>query len=212
MKYFKHRGVEGLVYARVTTDDNEESGGYKTGEVKQLAPVAKIGKTVEASSNTEYYDNTPMFVTDAEGPDNFEIDATAFDLETEAELTGKTYDPDTGALIDGVREERYFALGYKTKGSDGGYRLVWRNKVKFSPLDKEHNTEDAGTGTTGSTLKWTGIHTTHVFGHGSKDAAGNWVKGTAKGVVVDTRDGLADTTDFFSKVQTPDTLKKKVGS
>ena len=68
-KYFKHRGVEGLVYARVTKDDAE---AYETGEVKPLAPVARIGKTVETSSNTEYYDNIPMFVINAEGPDEFD--------------------------------------------------------------------------------------------------------------------------------------------
>ena len=68
MKYFKHRGVEGLVYARVLKDDNETDGGYVTGEVKPLAPVARIGKTVEASSATEFYDNIAMFVINSEEP------------------------------------------------------------------------------------------------------------------------------------------------
>lgn len=209
-KYFKHRGVEGLVYARVTSDDNEESGGYVTGEVKPLAPVARIGKTVESSNATEFYDNIPMFIINAEGPDEFEMDTTAFDLETEAELTGKSYDPTTGTLIDGLREERYFALGYKTKGNDGGYRYVWRLKVKFSPIDKEHNTENDGTDTTGPTLKCTGIHTTHKFTKGVYNSeTSEWESGTAKGLVVDLRNGLADVSTFFETVQTPDTLKAK---
>lgn len=209
-KYFKHRGVEGLVYARVTKDDNEADGGYVTGEVKPLAPVARIGKTVEASSATEYYDNLAMFVINSEGPDSFEMDSTVFDLETEAELTGKSFDPETGALIDGMVEERYFAIGYKTKGNDGGYRYVWRLKVKFSPIDSEHNTENEGTDTTGSTLKCTGIHTTHKFDKGRYNSETSaWEKGTAKGVIVDLRDGKADTSTFFEEVVTPDTLKKK---
>lgn len=209
-KYFKHRGVEGLVYARVTNDDNEETGGYKTGEVKPLAPVARIGKTVEASSATEYYDNIAMFVINAEGPDEFEMDSTAFDLATEAELTGKSYDPTTGMLVDGPVEERYFAIGYKTKGNDGGYRYVWRLKVKFAPIDKEHTTENDGTDTTGPTLKCTGIHTTHKFTKGKYNAEKSaWEAGTAKGIVVDLREDKADTAAFFDSVATPDSVKAK---
>ena len=210
MKYFKHRGVEGLVIARILKDDNEADGGYVTGPVKPLAPVARIGKTVESSSATEFYDNVAMFINNAEGADEFEMDSTAFDLETEAEITGKSYDPDTGALIDGIREERYHAIGYKTKGNDGGWRYVWRLKVKFAPIDKEHTTENDGTDTTGPTLKCTGIHTTHKFAKGKYNSETSaWEKGTAKGVVVDLREGKADTATFFDSVATPDTVKPK---
>lgn len=209
-RYFKHRGVEGLVCARILSDDNETEGGYKTGPVKPIAPVARIGKTVEASSATEHYDNKPMFVIDAEGPDEFEMDVTVFDLETEAELTGKGYDATTGTLIDGVREDRYHAIGYKTKGNDGKYRYVWRYKVKFSPIDSEHNTEDNGTDTTGTTLKCTGIHTTHVFAKGRyNEETSTWGPGTVKGIVTDLREGLMDVASFFESVTTPDMLKAK---
>lgn len=214
-KYFKHRGVEGLVIARVINDDNETDGGYKTEPPKPLAPVARIGKTVEASNAAEYYDNVAMFVIGSEGPDEFELDTTAFPLELEAELTGKGYDPMTGALIDGVPEERYFALGYKTKGNDGGYRYVWRLKVKFSPIDKEHTTENDGTDTTGPTLKCTGVHTVHKFTKGYYDSSTTpptWYKGTVKGVVIDSRDDKVDTLTFFATVQTPDTLKAKTAT
>lgn len=212
-KYFKHRGVEGLVYARVLTDNNEENGGYTVGDVKPLAPVARIGKTTEADSATEYYDNIAYFVIGSEGPDEFEMDTTAFDLETEGELIGKSYDPETGALIDGQREDRYFAIGYKTKGNDGGVRYVWRFKCKFSLIDEEHNTENDGTDTTGPTIKCTGIHTTHKFSKGFYDPVAKvWTPGTAKGIVVDSRDGLADLSAFFETVTTPDSLKAKAAA
>lgn len=206
-KYFKHRGVEGLVYAPLIKDDKES---IEWGEVKPLAPVSRIGKTTEANSSTEYYDNIAYFVISSEGPDEFEMDATAFGLETEAELLGKSYDPETGAYIDGVRAERYFAVGYKTKGNDGGERYVWRYKCKFAPIDAEHNTENDGTDTTGATVKCTGINTTHKFTKGIYDPAEKkWTPGTAKGIVLDTRDGLADLSTFFDAVTTSDTIKAK---
>ena len=50
---FKFRGVEGLVYAKITTDNNEaEGGGYVTGPVKPLSPVGEIGKSTESDSAT----------------------------------------------------------------------------------------------------------------------------------------------------------------
>lgn len=209
-KYFKYRGVDNLVYARVTKDDNDEAGGYTTGDVKMLAPVARIGKTVESSSNTEFYDNAPMFVINSEGADEIELEVTALPLEILAELIGKSYNDTVGAMIDGEREERYFAIGYRTKGTDGKYHYIWRLKGVFAIPDEENVTEDNGTDTTGTTLTFTGIHTVHKFNKGKYDSeTSTWGKGTAKGVVVDERKGLADVSTFFEAVVTPDTIKAK---
>lgn len=206
-KYFKHRGVDNLVYARVIKDDAES---FETGEVKMLAPVARIGKTVGTGSNTEFYDNAPMFVINSEGADEIEAEVTALPLEILAEVTGKSYDDKMGALIDGEREERYFSIGYRTKGTDGKYHYVWRLKGMFSIPDEENVTEDNGTETTGTTLTYTGIHTIHKFAKGKYDpTTSTWTKGTAKGVIVDERKGLADISTFFDTVTTPDTLKAK---
>lgn len=209
-KYFKYRGVDNLVFARVTGDDNEAEGGYKTGEVKQLAPVARVGKTVETGSATEFYDNVPMFVINSEGADEIEIEVTALPIEILAEITGKSYDDTLGAMIDGEQEERYFAVGYRTKGTDGAYRYVWRYKGKFAIPDEENATEDDGTDTTGTTLTFTGIHTTHKFAKGKYNSTNStWEKGSAKGLIVDERKGLADVSTFFDAVTTPDDLKAK---
>ena len=50
---FVFRGVEGLVYAEVTEDSEEN---YTTGEVKSLAGVAEIGKSTATDSSAKYYD------------------------------------------------------------------------------------------------------------------------------------------------------------
>ena len=208
---FEYRGVEGVVIAEVTGDDNETGGGYVTGAVEPLLPVAEIGKTTESSSEAHYYDNQPMIVVNSEGPDEITITGAGMTLEKLAKITGKSYDPTTGMFVDGPRQERYFALGYKTKDSDGKYRYVWRLKGTFAIPDANHATEDDGTDATGTELTYTGIYTVHQFAK-SKYNGTAWEKGPAKGVVVSDREGKADVATFFDTVATPDTIKAKAAT
>lgn len=190
---FEFRGVDNLVYAEVL-EDTEES--YKAGEVKRLAATAEIGKTVETSTVTKYYDNKPLINISSEGADEITITCAPLDIETLADITGKKYDKAAGALIDGVREVRYFAIGYRTKGTDGRYRYVWRYKGTFAIPDETSKTEDDGTDSDNQELTFTGISTTHEFG----------ASGACKGLVVDTRKNGKDVATFFDTVLTPDKL------
>ena len=70
MDVFEFRGVDNLVFAEVTVDTEEE---YTTGEVEVLAAVAEIGKSTESSSESHYYDNLPLIVVTATGPDELSI-------------------------------------------------------------------------------------------------------------------------------------------
>lgn len=205
---FEYRGVEGAVIAEVTKDDNETDGGYLTGNVEPLFPVAEIGKEVETSSEAHYYDNQPMLVIDGEGPDVITIIGAGLTLEKLAKITGKSYDQTTGALIDGPRQTRYFALGYKTKDSDGKYRYVWRLKGTFGIPADNNKTEDNGTETTNTELTFTGIYTAHKFKKGKFNGS-TWEVAPSKGLVVSDREGLADLSTFFDKVTTPDMLTAK---
>lgn len=207
---FEYRGVDNVVVAEVLTDDNETDGGYKTGDVKTLVPAAEVGKTTEASSATKFYDNKPAMNVTAEGPDEISIRGAGMDIETLAWINGKSYDPTTGALIDGPRKNRYFAVGYRTKDTNGNYRYVWRLKGTFAPPAETVATEDDGTDGTGTELTFTGIHTNHVFQKGIyNEETKAWEPATVKGLVVDSSKGLADLATFFSQVTTPDTLKAK---
>lgn len=201
-KVVEFRGVDNLVYAEVTKDDNESSGGgYTTGEVKTLAPVAEISKSTETSSATKYYDNLPALVINSEGSDEIGLTVAIPDLATYAELVGKQIDETTGAMIDSEREPKYFALGYRFKKTDGTYRYVWRLKGMFAIPDESSKTEDDGTDSDNVELTYTGISTTHKFTKGGKPA---------KAVVIDdTADSKADVSAFFDAVTTPDTLKAK---
>lgn len=197
------RGVEGLVYAEVLTDDNESSGsGYTTGAVKPLAGVAEISRTTESSSEAHYYDNIAAVVISSTGADEVTINTSAIPLKVLADITGQYYDETTGMMVECTRESKYFALGYKTKKTDGTEVLVWRLKGTFGIPDSTHTTENDGTDANGQELTFTGISTTHKFTKTGK---------AAKAVNVDTGLDLVDTTNFFKTVATPDTVVAKAG-
>lgn len=201
MKIVEFRGVDGLVAAEVTTDDNEAEGGYKTGEVFQIAGVAEISKTTETSNESKYYDNVPAIVINSEGADEITITCSVPDLATYAKLVGKHIDSATGAMIDAEREPKYYALGYRFKKTDGTYRYVWRLKGMFAIPDETSATEDDGTDTNNMELTYTGISTSHKFTKTNKPA---------KAVVVDdTPESKADVSAFFAKVTDPDALRVK---
>ena len=187
------RGVENLVYAEVTEDTVDK---YETGDVKILAPIAEVSKTIEQASDTRYYDNMPKIVINAAGADTITCTVAVLDLETAADITGQIYDTATGALLDGTFAPKYFALGYKIGLTDGTSRYVWRLKGTFTQPEETSVTKDAGTDSNNQSIDFTGVSTIFRFIN----------NGSAKGVVVDERDEKADISTWFDAVVTPDTL------
>lgn len=198
----EYRGVEGLVAAEVMNDDNEtgEGKGYVTGEVFSVAGVAEISRTTESSNESHYYDNMPAIVISSTGADEVTITTSAIPFEVLAKITGQNYDAATGTLIEGARDNKYFALGYKTKKTNGDEVYVWRYKGTFNIPDSTFATEDDGTDANGQELTYTGISTTHKF---TKTGKG------AKAINVDLGADLADVSTFFDTVTTPDQLTAK---
>lgn len=192
----EYRGVEGLVAAEVTNDDNDT--GYVTGDVFAIAGVAEISKTTDSSNEAHYYDNIPAVVVSNTSSDEVTITASAIPLDVLAEITGQVYDQSTGALIEGPRDVKYFALGYKTKKTNGDEMYVWRYKGTFNIPDQTNATENDSTDANGQEIVYTGISTTHKF---TKTGKGS------KALVVDVAKGLADVSSFFDAVTTPDTLE-----
>ena len=199
---FEFRGVDSLYIARVTQDD---ANGYATDTPIYLSPVAEVSKATESASEAHYYDNKAMIVVTSESADTITITMAPPVLEKLALITGKSFDEDTGMLVDSERVNDYWALMYRTKGTDGKYRYVSRLKGTFNIPEEDNQTENDGTDTTNTSIEYTGIYTEYQFTKG-KYENGAWTKASAKGVVVDTRYGLADVSDFFSETQTPDTI------
>ncbi len=202
----EYRGVEDLVAAEVLTDNNNEEEGYTTGEVFDIAGVAEISKSTSSSNESHYYNNMPAVVVSSTGADEVTLSVSAIPLDILAKITGQKYDELTGALIEGERETKYFAIGYKTKKTNGDYVYVWRLKGTFNIPESTHATENDGTDANGQELTYTGINTTHKF---TKVTDKNGNKKGAKAINVDVAKGLADVSTFFDEVVTPDTLTAK---
>lgn len=196
------RGCRSLVYAEVTGDDNEGEGGYVTGTVKPLAPLAEISKTVETSSEAHYYDNLPVILIDSEGSDTVTFTAAVIPDEVLADITGRTYDVSKKMFIESPRKPKYFAVGYVygEVGEGETEKYVWRLKGTFNIPDETAATKDNGTTGNNMSLVYTGVYTTHEFTNGG----GTGVKAKAKAVRVEAG-GTITEANFFKQVYTPDT-------
>lgn len=190
------RGIEDVVYAEVTADGST----YTTGTVKYLAGVAELSRETASSNEAHYYDNIPAVVVSSTSADEVTLTTSAIPFDVLADITGQIYDDTLGAFIEGPREMKYFALGYKTKKTNGDLVYVWRYKGTFNIPNSTHHTEDDSTDANGQELVFTGISTTHAF---TKTGKG------AKALNVDLGKDLADVSEFFDTVTTPDDLEAK---
>ena len=201
MKIQEYRGIRGLVAAEVLTDTTEE---ITFGAPFAVAGVAELTKTTESSTETHYYDNAPAVAIDSTGADEVTISASAIPLDVYAKLTGQRYDEGKGMLVEGVRESKYFAIGYITKNTSNEEIFVWRLKGKFNVPDFTHASEDDGAEANGQELIYTGIMTTNKC-----DANGTK---PAKAAIVNTNVNKVTEADFFAEVHTPDTVPATTGA
>lgn len=199
---FEFRGVDKFYFAEVTQDD---ANGYVCGTPVHI-PVQEIGKTTDSSSEAHYYDNKAMIVVNSESADTITLTLAPPALNELAKLIGKSFDASTGMLVDSPRQNKYFAIMYRTKGTDGGYRYVSRLKGQFNIPEETYQTENDGTDTNNTQIEFTGIYTEHEFNKGIYDGI-SWTKAGAKGIVVDARYDLVDVSTFFNAVQTPDSIQ-----
>ena len=199
---FEFRGVDKFYFAEVTKDD---ATGYETATPIHI-PVQEIGKSTDSASEAHYYDNKAMIVVNSESADTIVLTIAPPALDKLAQLIGKSFDETTGMMVDSPRQNKYFAITYRTKGTDGGYRYVARLKGQFNIPEETYQTENDGTDTNNTQITFTGIYTEYEFNKGVYDGT-KWSKAGAKGIIVDARYGLADISTFFDSIQTPDSIQ-----
>lgn len=199
------RGCKNLVYAKVTKDNNTTGSGegYVTGEVKRLAPVAEISKSVETSSEAKYYDNVAAVIINSEGRDTVTFTIAVPSDEVLAELTGRVYDNTKKMFIEAPRSNDYFAVGYilGETGEGDDERYVWRYKGTFNIPDETSATKNDGTNSNNMSLEFTGIYTEHEFENGG----GTGKKAPAKAMFIRESANVCTADKFFKTVATPDT-------
>ena len=199
---FEFRGVDNFYFAEVTKDDAD---GYTCGSPIHI-PVQEVGKSTDSASEAHYYDNKAMIVVNSESADTISLTIAPPALDKLSKLIGKSFDASLGMMVDSPRQNKYYAIMYRTKGTDGAYRYVSRLKGQFNIPEETVSTENDGTDTTNTQIQFTGIYTEHEFTKGIYDGT-SWKKSGVKGIVVDERYGLADVSTFFASVQTPDTVQ-----
>ena len=195
-KIIEYRGVKGLVAAEVLKDTKDT---YEVGDVFDIAGVAEISKQTESASDTHYYDNQAAIIITSTGADTVNIQASAIPYDVLAKITGQTYESSKGLFIERERDVRYFALGYITEDTDGNERYIWRQKGSFSIPTETSSTKNNGTDANGQELVYTGINTQKTYLVDGKQR-------TIKAVNVNTGVNPVDETNFFSTVQTPDSI------
>lgn len=198
-KIYEYRGVEGLVAAEVLADTAE---AFTTGEVFDIAGVSEIAKSTDSTNESHFYNNVAAVVISSTGADEISMNTSAIPLDVLAKITGQAYDADTGMFIEQERTSNYFALGYRTKDTNGNEYFVWRLKGRFNIPGQTNETENDGTDANGQELVYTGVSTIHQFTKTGKKA---------KAITVDTSVNPQDAATFFAAVQTPDTVVKKNG-
>lgn len=199
---FEFRGVDKFYFAEVIQDD---ANGYSCGTPIHI-PVQEIGKATDSASEAHYYDNKAMIVVNSESADTITLTIAPPALDKLAKLIGKSFDETTGMMVDSPRQNKYYAIMYRTKGTDGGYRYVSRLKGQFNIPEETYATENDGTDTNNTQIEFTGIYTEHEFNKGIYNGT-SWEKAGAKGIVVDARYNLADISTFFDSIQTPDSIQ-----
>lgn len=204
---FEFRGVKDLFYAQILEDSEEN---FRTLTPKRLSYVATISKETESSSETHYYDNKGMIVIAAKGATTYTLTVAPLKLDILADITGQGFDPSTGAMYE-IDEAnlRYFAIGYKAKGTDGFYRYVWKYKGLFGIPSEEVNTESDSIDTTNTELTYTAVTPVHKIGGG-----GLFDNESTSGIIVDERYGKLTGIDTWwtSNVQTAETIAEHVST
>lgn len=194
------RGLSEVYAAEILTDETGENG-YTAGTPFHLIPAGEMSRTASSEKTPVYFDNAVFYQSGSESATEISITGAALRPAALARLNAKHIDSETGAVLDtGEYTEKYFAVGGKTKNTDGTEELFWFMKGTFAIPEQTDKTEDDTTDTNGTTLTFSAIQTKHLFSVGGENKP-------MKRVVVDTATTkLKDAQSWTAQVVTPDNL------
>jgi phi13 family phage major tail protein len=159
-----------------------------------LAPAAEASLAPTTSFEIQYADDQPYDVMTGEGDTKVSLKITGVDLATLALILGRVYDAAAGRMYDDGGEAPYYALGFRSKKSDGTYRYFWFLKGKFDSPKEDVATKGEKPEPKLLELTFTAIRTTYQWTIGS-------VTSSHKRVIGDTAATGFSATGWFSQVQ-----------
>lgn len=197
-KYGEFVGVDELHFAVITSDTEEE---YAAETPEYLAPTAEIAGQPEINNTTTYYDNKAANNYVTEGKTELTITVSNVSAQLAAKLLGKDYDAEHGRVYDsGEANPPPVAVGFRFNMGTDGYRYYWYLKGTFSGGSEEAASKSENVDVRTYQLTYTAVTTTHKWNINGKTKS-------LKRVFADTSDSNFDPKDWFSEVQTPDTVK-----
>jgi phi13 family phage major tail protein len=190
-------GLDSVWFAKVTQDDAD---GYITDTPQFLAPVAELTGDINTSEAIMYFDNLALEQLMAEGETVREFDLQGMAPELEALLSGDNFNAADGSYTDRSDPTLapYFAVGYRSKKSNGSYRYFWFYKGKFAKPKKDEKSQSDSADAMTTKLTYTAVKTRYQF------TQANSVTDGAKRFYKDEDTSNVSVTGWFSAVQTPD--------
>lgn len=195
-EYKSRVGLDSLYIALISQD---ESAGYAAGTPEYLAPAAEATASPTVNEETQYADDKPFDTLSAEAETPVEITVTNLPAEMVAYLCGDTFDAATGRVFDTADPTLapYFALGFRSKKSNGSYRYYWYLKGRFTKPSEEFATQGETPDPKTAQVTFTALKTVYEF---DVDGSNNR---SVKRVYGDEDTTNFSATGWFSQVQTP---------
>ncbi|HAE59763.1 MAG TPA: hypothetical protein DCG54_09745 [Anaerolineae bacterium] len=198
-EYLTSIGLDSVYAAQVLQDD---ANGFVADAPFYLAPVAEMSGAPKLTDEVLYYDDQAYELLQSEGITERKIKLSALPPEIEALLTGENFDAVAGRLYDSSTplNAPYFALGYRTKKSNGHYRYAWFLKGKFQKPGAEHVTVGEKAEGKPLELMYSAQKTIYKF------TQPNSITDGVKRIIGDQDTTGFDPSGWFSAVQTPQTV------
>lgn len=191
-EYKSKIGLDQLYIAEVTADS---TAAYTAGTPQWLAPAAEASLAPTTSFEIQYADDQPYDVMAGEADTKITLKITNIDPESLALILGKIWDAASGRMFDNGGTPPYFALGFRSKKSNGSYRYYWFYKGKFDAPKEEIATLGEKAEPKVLELTFTAIRTIYQWTIGS-------VTDSMKRVVGDQDSTGFVATGWFTQVQT----------
>jgi phi13 family phage major tail protein len=194
-EYKSFMGFKDLYIAQVTQDS---ALGYVAGTPELFAPACDASLEPSVATEQQYADDKVFDTVSEEAETVINLVVTGIPAEMLALITGKNFDAGSGRVLDIRGIPPYFALGFRTLKSGGGYRYYWFFKGKFEVGKESFSTRKDKPDLKTTEIKFTAIDTIYEFPLGSSYASSKRIWGDD------------DTTNFngngwFDQVQTLET-------